>query len=100
MKKKNDTELMNDFNLKYSNLDINDFIVAVDRNKNNGKYEKIFHKIFEFEPNSTGLYTLREMSNALKHFNPTNENLKLGLSSLSKEVEVSFSIAQVDHYGS
>jgi hypothetical protein len=100
MKKKNDTELMNDFNLKYSNLDINDFIDAVDRNKNNGKYEKIFHKIFEFEPNRTGLSTLREMSNALKHFNPTNENLKLVLSSLSKEVEVSFSIAQVDYYGS
>jgi|TARA_R110000737_G_C14399775_1_gene453948 hypothetical protein len=98
MKEKNDTELMNDFNFKYSNFEFDDFFIAVDGN--NGKYERIFYKIFELEPKRTGLDTLREMSNALKRFNPINESLKLALAPFTKEVEDSYSKAQDDFYGS
>lgn len=87
---KNDTELMNDFNLKYSNLSISDFIIFMDENKNEGKYEKIFHKIFDFEPDRTGRDVLREMRNALKQFKPINESLIEELASLKLEVEAAY----------
>jgi hypothetical protein len=98
MKKKKDAELMSDFNSKYSNFGFNDFFIDMERN--NGKYERIFYKIFELEPNKTGLDTLREMSNTLKRFNPINESLKLALAPFTKEVEDSYSKAQDDSYGS
>ena len=47
MKKKNDTELMHDFNLKYLNHSYDEFMSAIESNSNNSSLENNFLKIFQ-----------------------------------------------------
>ena len=101
MGKKNDTELMHEFNLNYSYLNFQDFSMKVDENKNGNKIEKLFYKIiWDNELNRTGLDTLRSMNHVLKSFKPKNENLKLELITISINIESAFSKAKNDHYES
>jgi hypothetical protein len=78
MKKKNDTELMNDFNKKYSKMNYDEFLDKIMENYNDCKYTILYKKILNTRDFSeySNWSQLISMKVALTKFSPTEADLK------------------------
>ena len=78
MKKKNDTELMNDFNLKYSHYSCEEFMSTIHSCPNDNSLENLFRKIFT--PNNfkgIGFKRAVSLKSKLKQLKTNEPNTKL-----------------------
>ena len=90
MRKKNDTELMNEFNDKYSKLSHGDFIDSIMDNHNDCRYTRIYKKILNSENFSEckDWDKLISIKSSLTRFNPTESDLKRVVLNYLKLVQV------------
>jgi hypothetical protein len=90
MKKKNDTELMNDFNEKYSKMNYDEFLDKIMENHNDCKYTRLYKRILYTRDFSeySNWSQLISMKVALTKFSPTEADLKHNLLERLKPLQV------------
>lgn len=94
MGKKSDTEIMNDFNLKYSKLTFSDFLLKIGDNYKDSKFTHIFKEILNGKDfKNWPLEQLISMKASIKQFKAEKTCLKNELTVKLKQIQ-----AEIDNH--